>query len=53
MKKIIIEKLNEGHPAKAHGFNYSAKVVINGIYCGTGKFCKTLEEVEEFQRLNA
>lgn len=48
MKEIRIEKLNDSHPAKAHGFEWDAAVLVDGYYCGVGKFCRTREEAEEY-----
>lgn len=52
MKKIIVEELSADHPMRAYGANYNVKVIIDGMYCGVGKFCKTWKEVEEYRKAN-
>lgn len=48
MKEIRIEKLNDSHPARAQGFSWNAAILVDGCYCGVGKFCRTREEAEEY-----
>lgn len=49
-KEVDILKLTSEHPATAHGYKYSATIKIDGAYCGNGKFCRTLEEAEEYKK---
>lgn len=50
MKNIIIEKLNEDHPARTWGYQWSASIYIDGAYAGNGKFFQTRSEAESYKQ---
>lgn len=50
-KKIIIDELEENHPARKYGYKYNIQTITNAsnekncYYCGVGRFCKSLQEI--------
>ena len=46
IKKIIVDELEENHPARAHGYKYNVRIFtsVDGgkkfYYCGVGRYCK-------------
>lgn len=51
IKKIIVDELEENHPARAHGYKYNVRIFtsVDGgkkfYYCGVGRYCKNLREI--------
>lgn len=51
IKKIIVDELEENHPAREHGYKYNVRIFtsIDGgkkfYYCGVGRYCKNLREI--------
>ncbi len=51
IKKIIVDELEEKHPARAHGYKYNVRIFtsVDGgkkfYYCGVGRYCKNLREI--------
>lgn len=56
MITYTVEYLKRDHPAKTHGYNYNVKILVDGVYCGIGKFCKDSRDIakiaEEHGALN-
>lgn len=46
MKAIIIEDADS--TAQERGYKYNVQLLIDGYYCGNGKFCKDVKEVNEY-----
>lgn len=46
MKTIKIEVADS--TAQERGYKYNVQMLINGCYCGVGKFCKNLTEINEY-----
>lgn len=46
MKTIKIETADS--TAQERGYKYNVQILINGSYCGVGKFCKNLTEINEY-----
>ncbi len=46
--KIVL--LGDTHPARSRGYSYNVQILIDGIYTGVGKFCKTLADAEEYAK---
>ena len=47
-KEFKVIKLESDHPAYKYGDRYNVQLLMNGYYCGHGKFCKDMDEVENF-----
>lgn len=48
-----IEKLSDDHQARVYGYKYNVQELIHVddgriLYAGTGRFCKTKKEAEEW-----
>lgn len=48
MKQFKIIKINSTESACAFGFRYNVQEWTDGRYIGNGRFCKSLNEVENF-----
>ena len=46
MKKCKIIKVNNN----IYGYKYNCQIIVNGCYCGNGKFFKTKKEAIKFKK---
>lgn len=45
---FVIEELDGGHPARREGYTLDARVLVDGVYAGNGRLCRSLAEAERF-----
>lgn len=48
--EVRVTELAPNHPGRAHGLAYDAALLANGLSCGNGRFCATLEEADRYAR---
>ena len=46
MKNVKIEKMEDVY----NNFKYNVKIIIDGAYCGCGRFFKTLKEAKAYKK---
>ena len=42
----------QGSAARSEGYAYDARVYVNGLFCGAGRWCRTLAEAREWCAAN-
>lgn len=51
MRKLaIIERAAQDPIAVRYGYNYNVKLLVNKYYCGSGRWCRTMQEAQEYAK---
>lgn len=48
MKTIKFKVTRTDKTIQERGYKYNVQVLINGMYCGEGKFCKDQNDVDSY-----